>query len=144
MYIQLSSITNYVHTLIQVYAYTLHILAAFKVYNHITVYSANHSHKVSDTWLCENQRVFLIPNFERRRMGRKSNRKLSSKTPRGMCTWSHYPFRQRLLSQAELFPWCTVIVCNEACTPKTCGQQCGPLHNKLGSSKTFLCRYNAD
>ncbi len=94
-------------------------------------------HKKLATWLCENHRVVLIPEFETQIMGRKSNRKLNSKTARGMCTWSHYAFRQRLLSKAELFPWCTVIVCNEAYTSKTCGQ-CGSLHNKLGSSKTLL------
>ncbi len=47
---------------------------------------------------------------------------------------------------AALFPWCIIIVCNEAYTSKTCGQ-CGSLHNKLGSSKTFLypfCGYNVD
>ncbi len=110
------------------------------------------SHKVTElhkklaTWLCENHRVVLIPKFEAQRMGRKSNRKLNSKTARGMCTWSHYAFRQRFISKAELFPWCTVIVCNEAYTSKTCGQ-CGSLYNKLGSSKTFLCPscgYKAD
>ncbi len=47
---------------------------------------------------------------------------------------------------AALFPWCIIIVCNEAHTSKMCGQ-CGSLHNKLGSSRTFLCPsygYNVD
>lgn len=95
-------------------------------------------HKKLATWLCENYRVVLIPTFETQRMVRRRNRKLRSKTARGMCTWSHYRFRQRLKEKAELFPWCTVIECDEAYTSKTCGA-CGKLHQKLGSNKTFTC-----
>ncbi len=95
-------------------------------------------HKKLATWLCENYRVVLIPTFETQQMVRRRNRKLRSKTARGMCTWSHYRFRQRLKEKAELFPWCTVIECDEAYTSKTCGA-CGKLHQKLGPNKTFTC-----
>ncbi len=44
MYIQLSSITNCVCTLIQVYAYMLHIWTPFKVYNHIAVYPLDYNY----------------------------------------------------------------------------------------------------
>lgn len=103
-------------------------------------------HKKLATWLCENHRVVLIPKFETQRMVRRQHRKLNSKTVRGMCNWSHYGFRQLLLNKAELFPWCKIIVCDEAYTSKTCGR-CGLLHEKLGSNKNFLCpscKYNAD
>ena len=55
-----------------------------------------------------------------------------------MCNWAHYRFRQLLLAKAELFPWCTLLVCDEAYTSKTCGE-CGELHAKLGAAKTFRC-----
>ena len=103
-------------------------------------------HKKMSTWLCENHRVVLIPKFETQRMVRRSARKLHSKTARGMCTWAHYRFRQRLLQKAELYPWCKVVECDEAYTSKTCGA-CGALHGKLGSNKTFVCPscgYEAD
>lgn len=71
-------------------------------------------------------------------MIRKRDRKITSKTARSMCTWSHYTFRQRLLDKAQLHPWCKVSICDEAYTSKTCGQ-CGALHQKLGGNKTFCC-----
>ncbi len=95
---------------------------------------------------CENYRVILLPKFETQNMIRRRNRKLSSKTARGMCTWAHYRFQQTLLNKAELFPWCTVVVCDEHHTSKTCGA-CGQINSSLGSKKTFdcaSCGYSAD
>ena len=106
----------------------------------------NEVHKKLSTWLCRNYRVILIPKFESSRMVRRCHRKLTTKTARGMLNWAHYRFRQRLVSKAELYPWCQVILCDEPYTSKTCGQ-CGELHHKLGSSKTFKCPkcgYHAD
>jgi putative transposase len=103
-------------------------------------------HKKLATWLCENYRVVLLPVFETQRMVRRRNRKLGSKTARGMCAWSHFRFRQRLKQKAELYPWCTIVECDEAYTSKTCGG-CGRLHGSLGSNKTFRCPscfYEAD
>ena len=53
-------------------------------------------------------------------------------------TWSHYRFRQRLLNKSREYPWCSIIICDEAYTSKTCGE-CGFIHNKLGGSKVFDC-----
>jgi len=106
----------------------------------------NEVHKKLSTWLCENYRVVLIPKFETQNMVRRRHRKLSSKTARGMCTWAHYRFRQTLLSKAELYPWCKVVVCDEHYTSKTCGA-CGQINPTLGSKKTFdcvSCGYSAD
>ena len=55
-----------------------------------------------------------------------------------MCTWSHYRFRQRLLSKAREYPACKIVLTQEPYTSKTCGR-CGALHAKLGSSKAFRC-----
>jgi putative transposase len=95
-------------------------------------------HKKMASWLCNNYRVILIPQFDTSRMVRRVGRKINSKTARGMCTWAHFAFRQRLLQAAEQRPWCSVIVCDEAYTSKTCGQ-CGAIHAKLGGRKTFKC-----
>lgn len=106
----------------------------------------NEVHKKLSTWLCRNYRVVLIPKFDCSRMIRRANRKIGNKTARGMCTWAHYRFRQMLISKSELYPWCKVIVCDEAYTSKTCGQ-CGSLNQTLGSKKSFLCpccHYDAD
>jgi putative transposase len=103
-------------------------------------------HKKLATWLCENYRVILLPKFETQQMVRRRNRKLATKTARGMCTWAHFRFRQMLLSKAELYPWCQVIICDEHYTSKTCGR-CGTLNQTLGAKKTFncgACGYEAD
>jgi len=95
-------------------------------------------HKKMARWLCTTYRTILLPKFETSRMIKKRDRKLRSKTVRQMCTWAHFRFRQLLIAKAELFPWCKVIICDEAYTSKTCGQ-CGQLHQKLGGNKTFKC-----
>ena len=84
-------------------------------------------HKKLSTWLCDNYRVILIPEFKVQGMIDKKKRKICSKTAREMCTWAHFRFRQRLIQKAELYPWCKVIVCDEHYTSKTCGA-CGVLH----------------
>ena len=89
-------------------------------------------------FLCENYRVILIPKFQVSRMVKKSNRKIKTKTVRQMCCWSHYAFREALKNKAALFPWCTVVEVGEAYTSKTC-EECGTLHQKLGSNKVFKC-----
>jgi putative transposase len=71
-------------------------------------------------------------------MVRRANRRIGSKTARAMLGWSHYRFKQRLLNKTREYPWCKVIICDEHYTSKTCGN-CGHLHMKLGSSKTFKC-----
>lgn len=96
-------------------------------------------HRKMASWLCENHRVILIPKFEASRMVKRAWRKIGSKTVRGMLTWSHYAFRAMLKDKAELFPWVSVVECDEAYTSKTCGG-CGNLHHKLGSAKTFRCQ----
>ena len=97
-------------------------------------------------WLCRNYKVILLPKFETQNMIRRGCRKLRSKTARAMCTWSHYKFQQLLKQKTQLYPWCKLIICDEAYTSKTCGQ-CGIIHSKLGGNKLFKCPscdYTAD
>ena len=89
-------------------------------------------------WLCENFRAVLIPVFETSRMIQRRNRKIDSKTVRQMCCWSHFAFRQALTTKAQLFPWCKVVEVDEAYTSKTC-DECGFIHQALGSNNTFKC-----
>lgn len=94
-------------------------------------------HKVAK-YLCENFTAVLLPLFETRHMVSRIKRRIGSKTARAMLTWSHYQFRQRLLDKSREYPWCRVIIVDEAYTSKTC-THCGFIHNRLGRSKTFAC-----
>jgi putative transposase len=69
-----------------------------------------------------------------------SKRKLKAKTARTLATWCHYRFRQRLLQKSREYPWCRVIIVNEANTSKICGM-CGQINSKLGGRKTFHCSH---
>lgn len=95
-------------------------------------------HKKLSKWLCESYRVILLPAFKTSGMIRRGQRKISSKTVRSMVTWSHYRFQQCLLSKSREYPWCKVIMCDEAYTSKTC-TRCGVLNQHLGGSKVFEC-----
>ncbi|KAF0520634.1 transposase [Gigaspora margarita] len=71
-------------------------------------------------------------------MVKRANRRIRSKTTRAMLGWSHYRFKQRLINKTREYLWCKVTICDEHYTSKTCGN-CGYLHKKLGSNKTFEC-----
>jgi len=71
--------------------------------------------------------------------------RLQEKTTRGLLTWGHFKFRQRLQQKAELVRGCTVVICDEPYTSKTCGA-CGNIHKKLSGIKcpNPSCSYVAD
>jgi len=95
-------------------------------------------HKKVINWLVHMDAVILLPVFETSKMAKRSKRKLNSKTARGMLTWSHFRFRQRLLNKIYDWPTTKVVLVNEAYTSKTCGC-CGFIHQKLSSNKLFKC-----
>jgi putative transposase len=95
-------------------------------------------HKKLARWLCENYRLILLPKFETSKMVKRRMRKIGSKVARGLYTWAHYRFRERLLSKVREFPWCRVVIVDEAYTSKTCGR-CGALNLKLAGKKDFRC-----
>jgi transposase len=69
----------------------------------------------------------------------RNQRKLRASMARAMLTWSHYRFKQRLQDKAALTNGrCTVVICGEEYTSKTC-TRCGHLHAKLGGAKVFAC-----
>jgi putative transposase len=82
--------------------------------------------------------VILIPEFETQKMARKQSRNLNNKTVRMMYTWSHYSFRQKLLSKCQLDLCKSVRLITEPGTSKTCGA-CGWWNAGLGGSKVFGC-----
>lgn len=73
-------------------------------------------------------------NAKRTKRGRA--RVINNKTARGMLNWSHFRFRQLLLSKSREYPDCKVIICDEHYTSKTCGA-CGFIHYGLGGNKVM-------
>ena len=72
------------------------------------------------------------------RMAQRATRNTTAGTARDGALWSHYLFRQRLLSSAERRPGCVVIQTGEAHTTRTCGN-CGRVNEKVGVHETFVC-----
>ena len=110
-------------------------------------------HLVSDmhckiaNYLVKTFSVVLLPDFRSQQMSKKKGpdgkgRKIGHKTVSLMQTLSHYSFRTRLLQKAARTPECTVLICGEAYTSKTCGR-CGEINSKLGSSERFRCTCGA-
>ena len=95
-------------------------------------------HRKLAAFLVDGYDVILLPKFETQGMVQKANRRISSKTARAMCTWSHYRFRCHLLQKARCRPSVQVRLVTEEFTSKTCGN-CGQLHEKLGGSKIYKC-----
>lgn len=99
----------------------------------------NDLHEKLTRWLVDNYKVVIIPEFNTSSIIKRGDRKIRNKTARSMVTWSHYSFRQKLLSKSRETPWCKIIFTTEEYTSKTCGC-CGVINNSLGGNKTFKCR----
>ncbi len=95
-------------------------------------------HKRLTLTLVLNYHTILLPKFNSSQMVGRTERRIASKTAKAMLTWSHFRFRQRLLSKAREYPWCQVVLCTEEYTSKTC-TGCGHIHDKLGGNKKFHC-----
>lgn len=95
-------------------------------------------HRRLAKWLITHYELVLLPEFQSSHMLRKGQRRIRSKTARGMATWSHYRFRQHILHKVREHPGCRIALVNEAYTSKTCGA-CGHIHRHLGGSKLFKC-----
>jgi len=75
-------------------------------------------------FLCTNFSIILVPKFQTSAMICRDQTKFKAKTARALAAWSHYRFRQRLLHKLRNYPWCGIIIMDEAYTSKTCGM-CG-------------------
>lgn len=78
------------------------------------------------TYLCENVRCILLPNFNLTGGDISNN------------YWGHERFRQVLKNKIKQYPHCVLYICDEHFTTKTCGS-CGFIHNDIGKSKLFVC-----
>jgi putative transposase len=95
-------------------------------------------HKKTTLALVKSYKFILLPKFETSQMVKKAQRKIRSKTARGMLTWAHYRFQQRLINKTREYRQCSVVIVDESYTSKTCGS-CGHVHKKLGGNKVFKC-----
>lgn len=95
-------------------------------------------HKKTTLALIKSYKTILLPKFETSQMVKRGNRKIRSKTARGMLTWAHYRFQQRLINKTREYGQSMVIIVDESYTSKTCGS-CGHLHTKLGGNKVYAC-----
>ncbi len=100
----------------------------------------NYLHKCVSKDLLENNRVILLPSFNVQNMVSKkqSRRLLPRSTVRQMLSWSHFKFRQYLITKSREYPHSEVRIVTEEYTSKTCGC-CGEIHHLLGGAKTFTC-----
>ena len=64
------------------------------------------------TWLSSTYKVILIPKFNVKAMSARKGRNIHTKIVRGILCWSHYKFRQHLITKSELFSDCKVIKCD--------------------------------
>lgn len=76
----------------------------------------------------------LLPEFKSSKMVKK----LHSKTCRSLLTWSHFAFKQHLLSKAKEYSSKVTIV-NEAYTSKTC-TNCMTINN-IGGKEQWKCKH---
>jgi len=94
-------------------------------------------HFKTASWLCKTFKDIIIPPFETSQMVKRGRRCIGNKTVRSMLTWSHYGFRQRLVSKAEELG-CKVHVLGEHYTTKTC-TNCGFYNPKIKGEKVLTC-----
>jgi exonuclease VII small subunit len=94
------------------------------------------AHYDAANFLLVHYRCILLPALPTQRLSRGG---LAASTKRRMFAWSHYKFRQRLLSRAELYMGREVLLIEEPGTSKTCGH-CGKWKEDLGGNKTYACK----
>ena len=71
-------------------------------------------------------------------MSKRGDRRIGRKTVRGLMTWGHGMFREKLRQMCERHGN-TLLHPSEAYTSKTCSL-CGWIDEKLGGKKIFTCR----
>lgn len=97
----------------------------------------NEIHRKTIKFLTDEFDIIVIPPFKASGMVNRKTRKITRKTVRKILCWSHYKFRQRLISKAEE-KGIHVIIQNEAYTSKTCSW-CGNIQN-IGGSEMYKCK----
>ena len=94
-------------------------------------------HWKTASYLCKEYDHVIYPPFKISQMVLKGKRNITSKTVRGMYTWSYYTFRQRLEYKASQLG-SQVHVLGEEYTTKVCSN-CGYMNPNVGGSKKIVC-----
>ncbi len=95
-------------------------------------------HRKFASWLVSTFDIIVLPEFNTHLMSQKGRRKINAKTVRGLMTWAHGKFRERLRIMCKqagkilLHP-------SEAYTSKTCSG-CGWINETLGGNEIFKCQ----
>ena len=98
----------------------------------------NDLHNKLASWLTRSFDTIIIPKFNTHLMSKRGNRRIGRKTVRGLMTWGHGMFREKLRQMCERHGN-TLLHPSEAYTSKTCSL-CGWIDEKLGGKKIFTCR----
>jgi transposase len=93
-------------------------------------------HYQTISYLTKTFQTIFIPKFESQELI-KINK--SKKFRRDLLSLRHYTFRERLISKSKMKQGCTVHICTEEYTSKTCGL-CGNLNYDLGSNEIYECK----
>jgi putative transposase len=112
------------------------------------IHSVEELHRKFALWLCRYYKIILLPKFDVQNMVRrkpKKNdkndykpRKINRKVAYNMVKLSHYKFRSFLMHKAEEYGN-KVVICNERCTTRTCGN-CGLQNLEVGGKEIFICK----
>ena len=93
-------------------------------------------HNQTINYLTNTFKTIFIPEFESQEI-LKINR--SKKFRRNLLSLRHFYFKEKLKAKSKLKNGCTVVVCTEEYTSKTCGR-CGSIVN-IGSNEVFNCDF---
>lgn len=95
-------------------------------------------HRVAK-YLLDNYNNIIIPEFKSSNTNKKKggNRKIGKDTVKALSVWSHFEFRQILLTKGKN-KGVQVHLGSEEYTTQTCGY-CFEKHKEIGSNKSFVC-----
>jgi len=88
-------------------------------------------------WLCTHFDLILLPRFGTSEMIHRTNRTIGKRTARGLQMLAFHRFEERLKAMADRHG-CTVKICSEAWSTKTC-PSCRHINMDLGGSLGFCC-----
>lgn len=96
------------------------------------------AHYDAANFILERFDIVIEPKLGVSDMTQRSTRVMTSQSVRKMLTWSHYKFRERLISASTRYAGRHVIESTEPGTSKTC-TNCGSWKKDLGANKTYNC-----
>ena len=97
------------------------------------------AHYDAANFLLRDHDIIIEPNMGVHEMTQRSTRVMNSASVRKMLTWSHYKFRERLVSASTRYAGRHVLISTEPGTSGTCSN-CGAWKKDLGGNKTYDCK----